>query len=148
MNDRKKHIIITVIIVAATIASIVCVNIGVGYYLRNNEFTDVYSYDQKSDIVRTTTRIDDVLGELEVLIPNTGSTKDWEKNSLDEEAVQIILVAVDIALIVVGVFAYRIVLSFKKQDRHETVSLFVLLGAFIVLAIIVIYCILNHFAHT
>lgn len=148
MNDRKKDIFITVIIAVVTLASIVCVNMGLGHYLRHAELTDVYSYEPNSEIVRTTKENWSGVGEVNVLSPNTGSTKGWEKKPLQENAVQILLIAIDIALIVVGVFAFLIVRKYRKQDRHETVSLFVLLGAFIVLAIIVIYCILNHFAHT
>ena len=147
MNDRTKLIVTIVVIACLTLTAIVCVNIGLGYYLRNNEFTDVYSYEPNSEIVRTTKENWSGVGEVNVLNPNTGSAKGWEKKPLQENAVQIILIAIDIALIVVGVFAFLIVRKYRKQDKHETVSLFVLLGIFIVLASITVFCIYNYFVH-
>ena len=58
-----------------------------------------------------------------------------------------ILSAIDIALLGAGVFAYLIFLSFENQEERKKTRLFCILGVYIIVCVIVVFSIYNHYVH-
>lgn len=146
MDEYKKHKIITVIIVVITLAAIVCVHKGLGYFLRHAQVTEVYCVYQRTEIVGTT-KENWGFGEEEVLIPEVKRSEGWEKRPLDEPSIQGILSVIDVAFIGVGIFAYLILLSIENQEDQKTIKLFCLLGVFILLAVIGIFSMYRYYVN-
>ena len=157
MAENKNHEIIIVVIVVITLAAIMCLNIGLGHYLRHAKIVDVFHESAGPAISVTDPNegsavVKDIYKEYSgdnlVAVYTYEHTPGWTKSSLDESSIRGILMAIDFALIGVGVFAYLIYKSIDQHNDRKTVRLFCLLSVFIVFAAIGIYCLFYEFSHT
>ena len=148
MTGQQKHIIVIVCIFIFSLTAITCVNKGVGYYLRHAQLVDVYySYETMEEVTQVIDDPGTPFDGYTITGPRYVTHKGWEKRSLPEGSVQMILSAIDIALLGAGVFAYLIFLSFENQEERKKTRLFCILGVYIIVCVIVVYSIYNHYVH-
>ncbi|MBO4746849.1 MAG: hypothetical protein J5607_02135 [Clostridiales bacterium] len=146
MNDRSRHIVIFLIIALLIVGLIVGVNVWLGTYLRTAKLAKVDSVFGSVQYYETTKiKLGDVEGEGYIL--HYTRSESVQGIPIEETYIHNILTVADIALAVAGVFIFLIILSLEKQNVRNTLWLFGLLCAFIVITIIVINSLISHYAN-
>lgn len=130
---------------------IVLVDIVLGCYLRTGPIVDAHYVSTvytEGELVYVEDENDMFGGYLEyATLPETKVNDYWKKDPLDAIATWTILLAIDVALIVAGVFAYHLIISYEERDTLKFMRITALLGAFVVVSAVGIIFLFNYFIH-